>query len=54
MQRTDATFVAMMQGGTTSDRASEADVERYRKHVVSAEFVAWCKEQEARILAGAP
>jgi hypothetical protein len=50
MHVTDATYVAMMQGGTTRDRASEAEVARFRKHVASAEFLAWSKEQEARIL----
>ena len=50
MNATDAAFVAMMQGGTVNDRASEAEVARYREHVASAEFVAWRTEQEARML----
>ena len=50
MKATDAAFVAMMQGGTMRDRASEAEVARYLEHVASAEFMAWSKEQEARIL----
>ena len=50
MQVTDATFLAVMQGGTVNDRASEAEVARFREHVASAEFVAWSKEQEAHIL----
>ena len=53
MKETDATFLAMMQGGTTRERASEAEVARYREHVASAEFVAWSKEQEARLMAAA-
>ena len=50
MNATDATFVAMMQGGTTRDRASEAEVARYREEVASAEFVAWSREQEERLV----
>ena len=50
MKETDTTFLAMMQGGTVKDRASAAKVARYREPVASAEFVAWCKEQEARML----
>ena len=50
MRATDAAFVAMMQGGSSRDRASEAEVARYQKLVASAKFVAWGKEQEARIL----
>ena len=50
MCATDAAFVPMMHGGTVNNRASEAEVARYREHVASAEFVAWRKEEEARIL----
>ena len=50
MVATDAAFVAMMQGHPSIQRASAAEVARYRQHVASAEFVAWSKEQEARIL----
>ena len=50
MKETDATFVAMMQGGTTKDRASKAEVARYLEHVASVEFVAWRERQEAHIL----
>ena len=50
MQVTDATFLAMMQGGSKLDRASKAEVARYREHVASAEFVAWRERQEAHIL----
>ena len=53
MQVTDATYLAMMQGGTSRDRASEAEVARYREHVASAEFVAWSREEEARLMAAA-
>ena len=52
IQKTDATFLAMMQGGTSSDRASKAEVARYQKLVTSAGFVAWRERQEARILHG--
>ena len=48
MQVTDATFLAMMQGGPSTDRASKAEVERYQKLVASVGFVAWRKRQEAR------
>ena len=47
---TDAIFLAMVQGGTTKDRASEAEVARYRKLVTSAKFVAWRERLEARAL----
>ena len=50
MQKTDAIFLAMMQGGTWRDRASEAEVARYQKLATSAKFVAWRERQEARIL----
>ena len=53
MQATDAAFVAMMQGGVSRDRASDAEVERYREEVASAEFVAWREQQEA-LLRGRP
>ena len=55
MVMTDATFLAMMQGGTVNDRASKAEVARYQKLVASAGFVAWRERQEARLLcANAP
>ena len=54
MKETDATFLAMMQGGTSRDRASKADVARYQKLVASAGFVAWRGRQEARLRRGAP
>ena len=50
MRATDATFLAMMQGGVWKDRASKAEVARYQKLVTSAGFVAWRERQEARIL----
>ena len=50
MKETDATFLAMIQGGTTRDRASEAEVAYYQKLVTSAKFAAWRERQEARIL----
>ena len=53
MQVTDAAFLAMMQGRTTTDRASEVEVARYREHVTSAEFEAWSREQEARLVEAA-
>ena len=46
----DAGFLAMMQGRPFTQRASEAEVKRYREEVASPEFVAWRAEQEARIL----
>ena len=48
MMETDASFLAMVQGGTWKDRASKADVARYRKLVTSAKFAAWRERQEAR------
>ena len=53
MQAADAAFVAMMQGGTSRDRATAAEVARFREHVASPEFAAWSKEQEARIITAA-
>ena len=50
MTVTDAAFLAMVQGGVQRDRASEAEVVRYRKLVTSAKFAAWRERQEARIL----
>jgi hypothetical protein len=50
MKVTDATFLAVVQGGTWKDRASEAEVARYCKLVTSAKFVAWRERQEAHIL----
>ena len=50
MKVTDAAFLAMMQGGPCTDRASKAEVARYQKLVASAGFVAWRERQEARIL----
>jgi hypothetical protein len=50
MKVTDASFLAMVQGGTCRGRASKAEVERYRKLVTSAKFVAWRERKEARIL----
>ena len=52
MQVTDATYLAMMQGGSMRDRASKAEVARYQKLVASAGFVAWRERQEARLLCG--
>ena len=53
MQVVDAAFVAMMQGGACTDRASDAEIKRYREEVASAEFVAWREQQEA-LLRGRP
>ena len=50
MKETDATFLAMMQGGPCTDRASTAEVARYQKLVASAGFVAWRVRQEARLM----
>ena len=50
VQKTDATFLAMMQGGVWKDRASKAEVARYQTLVKSAGFVAWREQQEARLL----
>ena len=50
MQVTDATFLAMMQGGASTDRASEAEVARYQKLVASAKFVAWRERLEERLV----
>ena len=50
MKETDATFLAMMQGGTVNDRASKFEVARYQKLVASAGFVAWRARQEARLV----
>ena len=50
MQKTDATYLAMMQGGPCTDRASKAEVARYQKLVASAGFVAWRERQEARLV----
>ena len=47
MTVTDTSFLAMLQGGTKKDRASEAEVARYRKLVSSAKFAAWRERQEA-------
>ena len=47
MKETDATFLAMMQGGMSRDRANKADVARYQKLLASAGFVAWRERQEA-------
>ena len=49
MQVTDATFLAMVQGGPSTDYASKAEVARYQKLVASAGFVAWRKRQEAQL-----
>ena len=54
MVATDAVFVAMMQGGSSRDRASKAEVARYQKLVTSAKFVAWRERQEARLMRRAP
>jgi hypothetical protein len=55
MGETDATFLAMVQGGTARrDRVSAAEVARYRKLVTSTKFAAWRERQEARILTAAP
>ena len=48
MQVTDATFLAMMQGGTSTQRAGKAEVARYQKLVASARFVAWHERLEAK------
>ena len=48
----DATFLAMVQGGTWKDRASEAEVARYQKLVTSAKFAVWRERQEARLMRG--
>jgi hypothetical protein len=50
MKETDATFLAMMQGRPSRNRASSAAVARYQKLVTSAGFVAWRERQEARIV----
>ena len=50
----DASFLAMLQGRPrprTTGIASAAEVADYKKHVTSAEFVAYCKEEEARLRA---
>ena len=52
MQVADATFLAMMQGQSSKDRADDLDVARYSKLVTSAKFVAWREQQEAQILEG--
>ena len=51
MKVTDATFLAVVQGGTWKDRASEAEVARYCKLVTSAKFAAWRVAQEAKLRA---
>ena len=54
LAETDATFLAMLQGLSNKEaranKASDEEVARYKKQVVSAEFVAWREEQEPRIL----
>jgi len=50
----DTSFVAMMQGRPSRNRASSAAVARYQKLVTSAGFVAWRERQEARILQHSP
>ena len=52
MKETDATFLAMVQGGAYRDRASKAEVARYRKLVTSAKFAAWRERHEARRMRG--
>ena len=56
MLETDASYLAYALGRGNGRRkpASEAEVARYREEVASPEFVAWCKEQEARILQRTP
>ena len=56
MQVKDSVFLAMLQGrpSTTKEFASELEVERYKKLVASAEFVAWREEQEALIILRRP
>ena len=49
--KTDATFLAMLQNQPSGTRASELAVARYDKLVNSAKFVAWRERQEARIKA---
>jgi hypothetical protein len=49
--KTDATFLAMLQNQPSGTRASELEVARYDKLVNSAKFVAWRERQEARIKA---
>ena len=53
MRVTDAAFLAMLQGASSTGRASELEVERYKEHVASADFVAWREEQEAQLRRGA-
>ena len=54
LAETDAIFLAMLQGLSNKEaranKASDEEVARYKKQVVSAEFVAWREEQEPRIL----
>ena len=54
MMETDASFLAMIQGGAFRDRVSAAEVARYRKLVTSAKFAAWRERQEAHIRHGSP
>jgi hypothetical protein len=50
MNKTDASFLAMVQGRPCTDRASKEEVARYHKLVTSAGFVAWRERQEARLV----
>jgi hypothetical protein len=50
MTKTDASFLAMVQGRPCTDRASKEEVARYHKLVASAKFVAWREQQEAKRL----
>ena len=49
--RLNVTFLAVMQGRPSTQRASKAEVARYQKLVASAGFVAWREAQEAKLLA---
>jgi hypothetical protein len=55
IQVTDAAFLAVLQGGSYTERASELEVKRYQKLVASsAKFAAWRQRQEARLRQRAP
>ena len=47
----DSIFLAKMQGQSSTARASDLEVARYKEHVASAKFVAWRERQEALLLA---
>ena len=50
MQVTDATFLAMVQGGAHRVCVSKAEVARVRKLVTSAKFAAWRERLEAHLV----